>query len=67
METINKYGTRYHVSSPRIPNKNSTLGATIEKKKIWYTIIPKNKVPKKLWYYGLILICETGHLSVSSS
>ena len=26
----------------------------------------KKKVPKKLWYYGIIWICETGNISGSS-
>ena len=27
----------------------------------------KNKVPERLWYYGLVWISETGNLSVSIS
>ena len=67
MKTINKYGTRYHVSSPIIPNENPTEGAISEIKKRWYKIMLKNKVPNIVWDYGLIWICETGNLSVSSS
>ena len=33
MKTINKYGTRYHVSSPRRPNENPTENAIREIKK----------------------------------
>ena len=67
MKIINKYGTRYHVSSPRRQNDNPPEGAIREIKKIWYRIILKNKVHKILYYYGLIWICETGNFSVSSS
>ena len=67
MNTINKYGARYHVSIPRIPNKNPTERKIYEINKIWYRIMLNNKVPNILWDYGLILICETGNLSASSS
>ena len=67
MKIINKYGTRYHVSSPRRQNDNPPEGAIREIKKIWYRIMLKNKVPKILWGCGLIWICETGNLSVLSS
>ena len=67
MKTINKYGTGYHDSSPRIPNENLLEGAISEIKKRWYRIMLKNKVTKILWDYGLIWIRETGNLSVSSS
>ena len=65
MKTINKYGTRYQVSSPIRPNKNPTEEAIREIKKIWYRIMLKKKVPEILWGYGLIWIFETGNLSVS--
>ena len=67
MKMINKYGTRYHVSIPRRPNKNPTEVTIREIKKRWYRIILKNKVPKIIWDYGLIWICEMVNLSVSSS
>ena len=63
MKTINKYGTRYHVSSPRRPNENPTEGAIREIKNRWYRIMLNNKVPNRLWDYGLIWIIETGNLS----
>ena len=67
MKTMNKYGTRYHVSSPRRPNDNPTERVIRKMKKVWHIILLKNKVPSRLWDYGLIWICETGNLSVSSS
>ena len=67
LKTISKYGTRYHVSSPRRPNDNPTESAICEIKKKWYRIMLKNKVPKRLWDYGLIWLSEVGNISVSSS
>ena len=66
MKTINKYGTKYNVSSPRRPNENPTEGAIREINNRWYRIMLKNKVPNRLWDCGLVMICETGVLSVSS-
>ena len=66
MKIIKRYGKRYHVSSLRRQNENSTECAICEITKIWYRIIPNKKVPKRLWDYGLIWIRETVNLSVSS-
>ena len=41
-------------------------GEIREIKKIWYRIVLKNNVEKRLRYYSLIWICETVNLSVSS-
>ena len=54
MKTIKWYSTRYHVSSPRRPDKNPTEGTICEIKKRWYRIMLKNKVPIMLWDHGLI-------------
>ena len=62
MKTINKYGTRYHVSIKIRPNDNPTEGAIHEIKKRWYRILPNNKIPDRLWDYGLIWIFETVNL-----
>ena len=49
MKTINKFGTRYHDSSPSLPNYNPTEGEIHDIKKIYYRIILNKKVPKILW------------------
>jgi hypothetical protein len=67
MKTIRRYDIRFHVSSPRRPNENPVEGSIREIKKRWYRIMMRRKVPKRLWDYGLVWICETGNLSVSSS
>ena len=36
MKSINKYGTKYCVSSPRRPNENPTEGSIRAIKKRWY-------------------------------
>ena len=67
MKTFRKYDTRYHKSSPHRPNENPAEGSISSIKKIWHHIMPKNKVPERLWDYGLVWIRKTGNLSVSSS
>ena len=67
MKTVRKYDTQYHISSPRRPNESPDEGSIREVKKRWYCIIITNKVPEKLWDYGLVWISKTRNLSVSSS
>ena len=64
---INKYEIKTHVSGPRRPNENPAESAIREIKKRWYRVMIKKQVPKRLWDFGLVWICETANLTVSSS
>ena len=66
-QLIRLHNISYHVSEPRRPNQNPAESAIREVKKRWYRLMIKKNVPKRLWDYGLVWICETGNLSVSSS
>ena len=67
MKTIKKYHIDYHLSSPRRPNEQPAEGCIRVVKTRWYRIMMKRSVPLRFWDYGLIWICETGNISVSSS
>ena len=67
MKTLRKLFIKYHVSSPRRPNENPSEGGIRELKKRWYRIMIKKKVPRRLWDFGLVWVCETGNFIVSSS
>ena len=67
MKMIRKYDIKFHVSEPRKPQQNPAEGGIREIKRRWYRIMTKKAVPKRLWDYGLVWICETGNLTVSSS
>ena len=66
-QLIRLHNIKYHVSEPRRPNQNPAEGSIREIKKRWYRIMVKKNVPKRFWDYGLVWICETGNISVSSS
>ena len=67
MKTIRKHGIKYHLSSPRRPNENPAESSIREIKRRWYRIMVKKSVPKRFWDFGLVWICETNNISVSSS
>ena len=67
MGMIRQFGIKHHISAPRRPNGNPAEASIREIKKRWYQIMMKRKVPRRLWDYGLVWICETRNLSVSSS
>ena len=67
MKTVRKYDTQYHISIPSRPNENPSEGPIRKIKKTWYCMILKNKVPERLWDYGLGWISKTGNLSISIS
>ena len=64
---IRMHGIKYHISEPRQPNQNPSESAIREIKKRWYRVMMKRSVPKRFWDYGIVWVCETGNLSVSSS
>ena len=67
MKNVRKYYIKHHISNPRRPNENPAESAIREIKKRWFRIMVKRRVPRRLWDYGLVWICETGNLTVSSS
>ena len=67
MKNIRKYYINYKISNPRRPNENPAESAIREVKKRWFRIMIKKRVPRRLWDYGLVWICETGNITVSSS
>ena len=67
MKTIRKYQIKDHMSSPRRPNENPAESAIREVKKRWYRIMLKKRVPRRLWDYGIVWVCETSNISVSMS
>ena len=67
MRSLKKHQSQFHVSSPRRPNENPAEACIRETKKRWYRIMHRQKVPRRLWDFGLVWICETGNLTSTSS
>ena len=67
MRTIRKYHIDYYISAPRRPEQNPAEQAMGIIKSRWYRVMTKKKVPQRLWNYGLIWVCETSNMTVSSS
>ena len=67
MKTIRELDIQYHMSGPRRPNENPAELSIREIKRRWYSVMVQKKVPRRLWDFGLVWICETNNLSVSSS
>ena len=55
------------MSKPYRAQQNPAEPAIRDVKMRWYRIMFKKKIPKRLWDYGIVWICETGNISVSSS
>ena len=66
-KNLRRYRIYHHISAPRRPNKNSDEGAIREIKSRFYRTMERKCVPKRIWDYLAVCICETGNLSVSSS
>ena len=66
-KSLQKYRIDHHVWAPRRPNENPAEGTICELKRRFYTTMTRRGVPKRLWDYLIVWICETYNLSVSSS
>jgi hypothetical protein len=64
---IRLYDIDFHVSSPRRPNENPAEGVIREVRKKWFRIMQAKGVPKRLWDYGIVWICEIRQRTTNSS
>ena len=53
--------------APRRPDENPAEGTIRELKRHFYSIMRRKGLPKRLWDYLIVWICETYNISVSSS
>ncbi|KAI2495883.1 hypothetical protein MHU86_18624 [Fragilaria crotonensis] len=67
MQTIRKYNIEHHVSKPHRPQQNCAESVIREVKRKWFRQMTKRKVPKRLWDYGVMWICEIMPLTANSS
>lgn len=66
-KSLRKYHIDCHVPEPRRPNENPAEGAIWEIKRWFYRVMNNKWVPKRVWDYLILWICETASLSISSS
>ena len=66
MRSINDYGSTYHVSALRRPNKNPSEASIREVKHIWYRIMQNKKVPPSIGDYVLVWFYETRNILSTS-
>jgi hypothetical protein len=58
MANVRKYGIEHHLSEPHRPQQNRAESVIREVKKRWFRQMNKRKVPKRLWHYGIVWVCE---------
>ena len=61
------YDINLHVSSPRRPKENPAEGVIREIRKKWFRLMQATNMPKRLWDYGVIWVCELMQRTTSSS
>ena len=64
---VRKYNIKHTLSEPYRAHQNPAESTIRELKMRSYQVMFRKRVPKRLWDYGLIWICETMNISVSSS
>lgn len=64
---VRKYGIEHHVSEPNRPQQNRAEAVIREVKKRWFRQMTKRRVPKRLWDYGIVWVCETMSMTANSS
>ena len=64
---VRKYGIEHHVSKPHRPQQNRAEAVIREVKRRWFRQMTKRRVPKRLWDYSIVWVCETMPLTANSS
>jgi hypothetical protein len=60
------YDINLHASSPKQPNENPAEGVIREICKIWFRLMQATNLPKQLWDFGVIWVCELMQGTTSS-
>ena len=63
MQIVRKYGIEHHVSEPHRPQQNRAEAVIREVKRKWFRQMTKRRVPRRLWDYGIVWVCETMSLT----
>jgi len=67
MKQIRTHNIDYHICEPDLRNQNPVEGVIREVRRKWYRIMVRNRVPQKLWDYGMKWVTETSALTFSSA
>ena len=67
MLNVRKYGIEHHMSEPHRPQQNRAESVIREVKKRWFRQMTKRRVPKRLWDYGIVWVCEIMSLTANSA
>ena len=67
MQNVRKYQIDHHLSEPHRPQQNRAESVIREVKKRWFRQMTKRRVPKRLWDYGIVWVCEIMSLTSNST
>ena len=67
MKQIRTHNIDYHICEPDLHNQNPVEGAIREVRRKCYRIMVRNRVPQKLWDYGMKWVTDTSALTFSSA
>ena len=65
--TVQKHAINLHVTRPHHHNQSKVEGIVWEIRKIWFHIMLKKKVPKRLWDYVIKWVCEVMQRTATTS
>ena len=67
MSNVRKHHIEHHISEPHRPQQSRAESVIREVKKCWFRQMTKRKVPKRLWDYGIVWVCEIMLLTANST
>ena len=65
MKQIWQHNIDYHITEPDLHNQNPVEGVICEHRLKWYRVMIQNRVPDRLWDYGLRWVSKTSNLTYS--
>ena len=65
--TARKHGIDIHLTEPDPHNQSKVEGVICELRKRWFRVMLKQRVPNRLWDYGIRWVCEIMQRTASNS
>ena len=64
---MRKHGIEIHLTEPDRHNQSKVEGVIRELRKRWFRVMLKQRVPNRLWDYGICWVCEIMQRTASNS
>ena len=67
IKNVRKFEINHHVTEPYRPQQDRAESVVREVKRRWFRQMVRKRVPRRLWDYGIVWVCEVMSMTANSS